>query len=66
MYASARLYAPPAMRQNVNATTVNALVAVTLAASAPAPEVYPVYAVDEDGNELIDEPRCAACPCAAG
>ena len=47
MYASARLYAPPAMRQNVNATTVNALVAVTLAASAPAPEPYPVYAVDE-------------------
>ena len=62
MYASARLYAPPAMRQNVNATTVNALVAVTLAASAPAPEPYPVYAVDEDGNELIDEPPVRRVP----
>ena len=62
MYASARLYAPPAMRQNVNATTVNALVAVTIAASAPAPEPYPVYAVDEDGNELIDEPPVRRVP----
>ena len=50
------------MRQNVNATTVNALVAVTLAASAPAPEPYPVYAVDEDGNELIDEPPVRRVP----
>ena len=62
MYASARLYAPPAMRQNVNATTVNALVAATLAASAPTPEPYPVYAVDEDGNELIDEPPVRRVP----
>ena len=62
MYASARLYAPPAMRQNVNATTVNALVAATLAASAPAPEPYPVYAVDEDGNELFDEPPVRRVP----
>ena len=62
MYASARLYAPPAMRQNVNATTVNALVAVTIAASAPAPEPYPVYAVDEDGNELFDEPPVRRVP----
>ena len=62
MYASARLYAPPAMRQNVNATTVNALVAATLAASAPTPEPYPVYAVDEDGNELFDEPPVRRVP----
>ena len=62
MYASARLYAPPAMRQNVNATTVNALVAVTIAASAPTPEPYPVYAVDEDGNELFDEPPVRRVP----
>ncbi len=62
MYASARLYAPPAMRQNVNATTGNALVAATLAASAPTPEPYPVYAVDEDGNELIDEPPVRRVP----
>ena len=62
MYASARLCAPPAMRQNVNATTVNALVAATLAASAPTPEPYPVYAVDEDGNELIDEPPVRRVP----
>ena len=59
---SARLYAPPSMRQNVNATTVNALVAVTIAASAPAPEPYPVYAVDEDGNELFDEPPVRRVP----
>lgn len=59
---SARLYAPPAMRQNVNATTANALVAATLAASAPAPEPYPVYAMDEDGNELLDDPPVRRVP----
>ena len=59
---SARLYAPPSMRQNVNATTANALVAATLAASAPAPEPYPVYAMDEDGNELLDDPPVRRVP----
>jgi hypothetical protein len=50
------------MRQNVNATTANALVAATLAASAPAPEPYPVYAMDEDGNELLDDPPVRRVP----
>lgn len=61
-HASARLYAPPTMRQNINATTENALVAATLAASAPTPDPYPVYAVDEDGNELLDDPPVRVVP----
>jgi hypothetical protein len=50
------------MRQNVNASIANATVAAALAAAAQPPEPYSVYAVDEDGNELYDDPPVRRVP----
>ena len=59
---TAILYLPPTTRQNVNCMTENALCAATLAAAAAAPEPYPVFAFDENGNELVDEPPVFVVP----
>lgn len=59
---SASLYLPPTQKANVNVMVENALCAATLAATANAPEPYSVFPVDENGDELLDEPPVRLVP----